>query len=326
MTVAAPILVRLGEDRVVVKRGLAEVALGGDGVAADAEAVVELLQAGHAPDEVLNALPDVARPRAEAILRALRKRGMLEPEPAPDGTGIDAPQRAFYREFGSRGTAAIGALAGAVVTLLGGDGLARAASRDLLAAGVGKVRVVPDGETGDTALDSARLLCAISDAGEVEALYDANRVALEAGIPFLPAWIDGMVAHVGPLTYPFETACLRCYRLRADANDGARDVTAAVRRRLSEDPAARAQTGALPPMVSAAGAVLAMEALKALTELAPSDAVGRHVELNLVSFGSRVRRVLKVPRCPDCSEAMRRKRTAILTGPQIPVPARPHVA
>jgi bacteriocin biosynthesis cyclodehydratase domain-containing protein len=339
---AAPVVVRLGDDRVVVKRGFTEVALGGDAVASEVEEIVGLLGAGHDPEDVLDAVPVAARARAARILRAMRERGMLEDAVAVEAAGLDGRQRVFYRELGRRGAAAIGQLAAATVAIVGENGVTAVAARELLASGVGEVRVVPDDgldadgpgwpddprlrRPGDLAraLDGARLLCVASEAGEVDALYDANRVALEAEVPFLPAWIDATVAHVGPLAYPRETACLRCYRLRADANDRDRAASAAVRRHLSASPAARAQLGTLPPMVTAAGALLAMEALKGLAEVAPSDTVGRHVELNLLAFDSRVRRVLKIPRCPDCSDAMRHKPTALLTGPQIPVPAPPH--
>jgi bacteriocin biosynthesis cyclodehydratase domain-containing protein len=233
----------------------------------------------------------------------------------------------------------------ATVVVLGANAVSRAMSRDLLAAGIGRLVVVADEALGadgvgwpedprldraahaGEALRDAALLCAVSDTGEAEALYEANRLALATGRPYLPCWIDGMIAHAGPLTYGFETACLRCYRLRADANDDDRETARAVRRGLSEMPAAtRTAAGVVPPMTSSAGALLAMEVLKALSGFAPSDAVGRHIELNLVAFGSHVRRVLKVPRCPDCCDSMRRKPTAMLAGPQIPVPpARPHV-
>ena len=45
-----------------------------------------------------------------------------------------------------------------------------------------------------------------------------------------------------------------------------------------------------------------MEALKFLAGYPPCDVAGRMIELNLISFSATVRRILKVPRCPDCSD------------------------
>jgi hypothetical protein len=74
----------------------------------------------------------------------------------------------------------------------------------------------------------------------------------------------------------------------------------------------------LPPMAAIVGQIAAMEAAKALGGFAPPDAVGRSIEVNLVSFQTSVRRVLKVPRCPDCSRVMRRTARVLEHGPQIP--------
>src|SRR3712207_8245996 len=50
-----------------------------------------------------------------------------------------------------------------------------------------------------------------------------------------------------------------------------------------------------------------------------SDVVGRSIRLDLRRFGGTVRRVLKAPRCPDCSEVAEHGVPAVLAGPQIPM-------
>ena len=75
--------------------------------------------------------------------------------------------------------------------------------------------------------------------------------------------------------------------------------------------------GLLSPMAAMVGAIAAMEVVKSLVAFVPSNVTGRQVQINLVSFGASVRRVLKVPRCPDCSELTRRSPRAITVGPQI---------
>jgi thiazole/oxazole-forming peptide maturase SagC family component len=159
------------------------------------------------------------------------------------------------------------------------------------------------------------LVCATSDLGAPEALLEANRLALAAAVPFLPAWVSEMIGYVGPLNHPGETACLRCYQLRLDSNDTRREITQAVR---AQTGSANDRTGLLPPMAAVVGEIAAVEVVKALGGFAPPDAVGRQIEINLVSFAARVRRVLKAPRCPDCSDVMARTPIALAVGPRIP--------
>jgi hypothetical protein len=72
------------------------------------------------------------------------------------------------------------------------------------------------------------------------------------------------------------------------------------------------------------GSVVAAEVFKYLVRTLPSDVTGRLIRLDLDtsgggSFGGTVRRVLKAPRCPDCSDAARHGAPAVLAGPQIPM-------
>jgi bacteriocin biosynthesis cyclodehydratase domain-containing protein len=126
------------------------------------------------------------------------------------------------------------------------------------------------------------------------------------------------VGYVGPLTEPYETACLRCYQLRVESNSTHPEVLRALRDAREDRGPVPDAAGLLPPMAAAIGAVAAMEVVKRLSGVAASDAVGRVVELNLVSFASHVRRVLKLPRCPECSGVTRRGAVALAVGPQIP--------
>ena len=197
------------------------------------------------------------------------------------------------------------------MTVLGEGLVARALVEQLTACGVGRV------DAGGRVAE-ATLVCAAGDAGESAALMDANRLALEKDVPFLPAWIAELVGYVGPLTEPFDTACLRCYQLRAESNSPHPDVARALRESRAARPGARDGSGLLPPMAAAVGAIAAMEAVKRLAAFAPPDATGHVVEINLVSFTSYVRRVLKLPRCPECSDVMRRGPVALTRGPQVP--------
>ncbi len=99
------------------------------------------------------------------------------------------------------------------------------------------------------------------------------------------------------MTHPFDTACLKCLLLRADANDPERDLHRLMRVERGDE---HSGSGFLPPMATVAGQVAAMELVKHLAGL-PVTSVGHAIELSLVPFKCDVRRVLRVPRCPLCS-------------------------
>jgi bacteriocin biosynthesis cyclodehydratase domain-containing protein len=335
-------LIRVGDDRVVLKRGLRELLIGGGGAVVLAEQVLPLLDGSRSRPEVVEAFPAPWREQVERLLDALAERGLLADaaSDAHDAGGLGRLQDAFYASFPVGAGEAAARLRGAQVVVVGLNLTTRALVRSLLDAGVGQITLVPHpgldtptpGDEPPLAADrvvrashaelaagvqAASLTTAGSDLGEADALLDVNRLALAAGRPFLPFWISELVGHVGPLVHPFETACLRCYQLRVDANDPRRTVTRAVRRAVAQETNGSLSPGVIPPMAGVVGDVAAMEVLKLLGQFVPSDAVARAIEINLVSFSSTVRRVLKLPRCPDCSEAMDSAALAVRIGPQI---------
>jgi bacteriocin biosynthesis cyclodehydratase domain-containing protein len=331
-------LIRLSDSRVVIKRGVREIVLSGDRAASILEDVLALADGTRTRDEIVAKLPGAHPSEVEQLLRGLEERGLLDDAPG-DGGG------AFYANFGSAARDAPDLLRTSSALVVGVNPIARSLIRSLLEIGVGAVALIEHPVLDDE--DSSRawleelladeerfslspelpeeeqrrqfsLLCPTSALGEAEALLDLNRLALADEVVFLPVWIADLVGYVGPLTHPFETACLRCYRLRIDSNDRRYDVAQAVRAQVATNSDARRAAAVLPPMAGVLGEVAAMEVAKLLGRFAPSDAVGRLIEINLVSFRSTVRRVLKLPRCPDCSEMMRRGGAALMRGPQIP--------
>ena len=331
-------IIHLPDGRVVLKRGMRELLLSGESATSAVERLLTLLDDGRTPDEIGGEFPASMRPQVDALLE------MLTQAAAADDGADGLRRRAFYESFGVAADAADAAVASATAVVFGVNLISRALVRSLLEEGIGRVVLVEhpvlddegasadwlDGladsgdrlhvvdDAGVAIAEGCSILCATCDFGEAEVLLELNRLALDADVVFLPAWIDDMVGSVGPLVHPYETACLRCYRLRADANDPGYDVELHVRAHVTTDPEARRGVGMLAPMTAVLGEIAAMEVLKALAQFAPTDTVGRLIEINLVSFASTARRVLKLPRCPDCSDTMRRSAVNVTVGPHIP--------
>lgn len=325
-----------------MKSGIRQVLFEGPGIEDTARAVLSLLDGTRTAAQVLDGLAVAVRDRAAQLLDALAARRFF------DGAPRSEARQAFAANFGAAPQPALASVEDATVAVLGRTFAARSLVLGLLELGVGRVLLVdlphlgnpelppwPAGGWGAGTGDPGRvevltdlpdekrlagfsLLCATHDFGPPDALLDINRLALRLGLPFLPLWLFEMIGHVGPLTHPFETACLRCYLLRADSNNPRHQVAAAVRGHLAADPSAARSTGLLPPMAGVLGEIATLEAAKLLNGFAPADTIARQIETNLVSFQSAVRRILKVPRCPDCSEVSRHSPRVLTLGPQIP--------
>lgn len=335
-------IIRLAPDRFVLKRGVHELVVTGAAAGTAIEPLLALLDGTRAREEIVRSFPGDLRGDVDELISALLLRGMISPRAETESATDDEEglQAAFYRNFGAHGLRAPERLKDAEVIVVGVNLITRTLARGLLECGVGRVILVDhpvlsdhlssrwlsplreqvtvlDALPGEPVLRQASLLCAVSQYGEAEALLQVNRLAIQHERPFLPVWITEMVGSVGPLNHPRETACLRCYRLRADSNDSKYETSRAIRAHMSADPEAAHSVGLLPPIAGAVGEIAAMEVIKFLGGFLPTDAVGRIIQINLMSFSSAVRRVLKVPRCPDCSDQNRRAPMALWRGPQI---------
>lgn len=339
-------LINVSEDRVLLKRGIHEVLVSGPAASSITGPLVKMLDGTRNADEILESFSEEVRDQAAELLQTLVRRGIVTEHPPAtrNGTPEDL-QSAFYDNLGSFGASAPDRLKAANVCIAGSNLISRALARSLAECGVGRIQVSahPHLENEDRlvnwteakhdagvslvfhgqvpaeeALQDVSLICATSDFGEVDALLEMNRLAIRLNKPFLPVWLADVKGRVGPLNHPYETACFRCYRLRADSNNPNYEIARAVRRHMSGIARPGMSTGLLPPMANVLGEIAAMEIVKHLGQFVPVDTVGRTIEINLVSFSAVTRRVLKVPRCPECSDVMLRSAAAVTHGPQIP--------
>lgn len=245
--------------------------------------------------------PDI-QPEVRRLVGGLRVRGLLH-----DGD-VEDPAELFWRGVASHAPEATARLARASALVVGTGAIAGALTGCLVECGVGNVEThaeLPRGTTWD-------LCCAAHD-GAPDGLVPAAEAALAAGVVFLPVWLDDLVIRVGPMTHPFDTACLRCYLLRVDANDPHWEVHQLLR---GQDGDGYSGAGFLAPMAAVAGQIAGLEAVKQLSGL-PVTTIGRSIGLSLVPFRCAVHRVLRVPRCPACSGTARQGAPVVAHGSQL---------
>lgn len=299
-------VVTLGEDTVVLKRGVSEVRLAFPGAAQTVERLTELADGTATVQRLVEAFPSDVHEDIRRLVTGLRARGLLHELTGDTQQSAvqDDPTTGFWNAVAVHTPDARARVTAASALVFGTGAVAKALHAALRDCGVGRV-LTGDGPDGHAGGD---IWCAATD-GSPEQLMDPARAALRAGAVFLPVWIEDLVIRIGPLAHPYDTACLRCYLLRVDANDPHREVHRLLRQQ--DTPA-----GFLPSMAAVAGQVAAIEAVKHLAGL-PVTACGRAIELSLVPFRASVHRVLRVPRCPECSGTARQSAPIVTHGPPI---------
>jgi bacteriocin biosynthesis cyclodehydratase domain-containing protein len=262
--------------------------------------LLPLLDGTRRVDEVVACLGEPIRPAIEHALALLHEHRLLT-EPAPAGLA-ENPRRAaeLLAATDPLDRSAAGAaerLAAAAVRLLGETPLREAVAGLLAASGVGTVSPLAWDES-----PTADLVVAAPSGEELPRLRRWNARAIATRTPWLQLLpFDGLIAAVGPLFVPGDTACHECYLLRRAAN-------------LSslEHRAGRVEHGLYPtaPALDAVVAGLAVglasrwlalrdtlvPSVVLAVEPAPEPGWSRHV-------------LHRVPRCPACSRA--RGRTSL---------------
>lgn len=294
-------ITRLSSDEAVVKKGFAEVRCRFPGVADVLERVAELADGCISEEILVESFPPSIKSEVQLLVRGLRARGFFEK--AEDHAD------SFWLSVGVLAPNAAVRLSEASAFVIGTGPIADSTASALVASGVGNVNTGSDVPT----TGNCDLWCAAVEEPADPSLLDVAARALSAGVVFLPTWIDDLCIRVGPMTHPYDTACLRCYLLRADSNDPEMEVHRLLRQQDNLDSCG---AGLLPPMASMAGQIAGMEAVKYLSGL-PVTTAGHIIEMSLVPFRCDVRRVLRIPRCPMCSGVTRQGAPIVTIDPQL---------
>ena len=285
-------------ERLLLEHGGNVVVLEGRALKRLVPALLPLLDGTRGLEEIVALLGTPARPAVEQALALLAARGLLTDGPPlrelPDPFAASAESLSATRRDGASPSEISRRLRQARVAIAGGPRLAATLARELLRAGAGRVDHVSwEAEGLDGTHDVAVAAARPDELAELSA-WDRRRhddgVAWLALPPF-----DGRLAPIGPLVVPGETACLACYRLRRAATGECREEL----RALEGAPSTARGSTALESLVAGVAALALLRYLVGLDPTLPGSfyALDAGVPLSLSRH-----RVLRVPRCPACSE------------------------
>lgn len=176
------------------------------------------------------------------------------------------------------------------IHLSGQGALADAILRILREAGVGEVSaLVP--------LEEATHVVLAADTPDPRAFLDMNDRCLALKKTWTGAFLDGVTARVGPTVLPGQSACWRCYDLRA------KGAHPNLERLLLYEAAAKPPLAplALPSFAPFAGALAAQAVLVAVAGAGVPPLAGHVAFVEMLEMRAQRHRVLRIPRCPACS-------------------------
>ena len=137
-----------------------------------------------------------------------------------------------------------------------------------------------------------------------------NQLCLNRHIPWTSCRNFGFKFEIGPLIVPYETACFHCLELRKAGNLSFYDDFITTQRLL------KAQAVSLGNLNITLGyELLAVEVIKILTNFSRPMTYGSVFSFDLVTFEGKLHPVLKIPRCPECSNVARNQPTINIWDP-----------
>lgn len=268
---------------VILRSELGTFQIAGDDEETFVTRMVPLLDGSRDREAIEAALGGYSRASVARFLDLLIERGLAEEAETRGGDDRRAQQMALFRRWSSAPAEAMERLSSARVILAGAEPWGEALAVDLCAAGVSSFARLGKGAI-DPGCSLVVAAVAPGDAGEAERVA---RLSHRAGVRTLWAHLDGGCAVMGPLTAPGRTACRIC----ADA--------AALNPPFGERSARADQAGASAGLL---GRMVAMEAVKILSEYTPSRLGGRVWVQDLTTFACSLHTLVRLPWCRVCGD------------------------
>ncbi|MBI3768548.1 MAG: TOMM precursor leader peptide-binding protein [Deltaproteobacteria bacterium] len=256
----------------------------------------------------------------ESLLDGLVTRDILD----VDGQVLPSSDDArFFAQFHEDPAGCSRRLAESRVVVMGVGSLAECVTRSLRIAGVAEVTRVPavskNGDGTETVGDmsdrpvlaracrGADLAVACSERGGRSACETLmNEVALDLALTWLPVRIFAGEGFVGPLFVSGEGPCHACLLAREEANWVDPDLMRVYLERIAENPSTLEAYGRLPAFVALTSQWVVLEATKYLSRFTVPALLGHVLRIDFIGCRTQLHRVLRLPRCAQCSPAAHR--------------------
>ncbi len=254
----------------------------------------------------------------ESLLEGLVARDILDAEAGAPPSSSDGR---FFAQFHEDPEGCSRRFAASRVVVVGTSSLAEYVARDLRTAGVKEIVRVP-ATCADEATDVAvsvvdrrtlaracrgahlALVCPAS-AGRSGWESTMNEVALEIGLAWLSVRLCGGEGFVGPLFVDGEGPCHMCVLAREEANWVDPELTRTYLDCVAKDPATLDAYGRLPAFAAIMSQWAVLEATKYLSRFTVPALLNNVLRVEFVACRMQLHRVLRLPRCPQCSSAVR---------------------
>jgi bacteriocin biosynthesis cyclodehydratase domain-containing protein len=281
---------------------------------------------GVSASEICDRFEDEDRQNVEALLAHLIRRGVILPDTSSiSEPGTETNESIFYWHFGVSASSVLDRLRTKRLGILGVNRISHRLADSLKDSGFNHVLVFdhPDlrnlwffdsdgtirsdrwtlpqstpkewaGELHQLSLDC---LLATSDFGSNSVLLKYNQYCIKHSLHFFPVSLHNFTGHVGPFVVPGETPCLNCLHARQDSN-----VADYQAHRIIEEASSQGQEviGFHPAMASILADLAAFELTKIYSGVIPFRP-GILVRVNLLKDEMNRIKLLKVPRCIECS-------------------------
>lgn len=254
-----------------------------------------------------------------SLLDGLVARDIVATTPGP--LSMSAEGRLFA-QFHDDPDGCVRRLAESRVVVVGSGLLAECVARDLGAAGIAEVVRMAEAEREGHAREGhdrhtecadlarachgAALAIACSEYGgrsEYEAMV--NEVARVSGLAWLSVRIFGGEGFVGPLFVPGDGPCHACLLTREEANWVDPELSRTYLQCVAKDPTNVEAYGRLPAFVSLMSQWTVLESTKWLSRFTMPTLFGRVLRVDFLACVTQLHRVFRLPRCAQCSTAVR---------------------
>lgn len=306
------VAVELGEGRIQLRSATTRFTLPHAFFSPAFQAVHPYLDGSHSLEAISSAAA-VDSTTVDFLLRMLASNGLLLPgEPLTDSAN---ERFRFFAQINEGAAEGLRALEAKHVWLVGNDAMGKRLIPLLAEAGLPTVEAIdselPDliGHCGDLLGRNTThpdLIIAFATGSSDRMFNLLDDFCQAKGITWIAAILNGPRAQLGPTFIPGQTACYRCLKTRLNSNsdDYLADVAFDRVMQTQSEPS----QGHLEAFTAVVAGQLVLETVRLLSRMSNPLTVGRLYCLDALTPNAQAHDVLRVPRCPSCSQSNTRRR------------------